>query len=478
MLTFAGRDFLLRNKTAVKLYETYAKDMPIFDYHTHLSPQEICENKHFKNITELWLTHDHYKWRAMRTAGVEESLIMGDADDYDKFLAWARTTERLIGSPLYHWVHLELQRYFDIHEPLTEKSAEIIWTRCNEMLQRKDFCAQGLLKKANVAVICTTDDPADDLHWHKQCLLQELPFKILPTFRPDKLILLKGAQLKAYLMQLSDRTGVMIESFASLKEALINALDHFASMGCIVSDHGFMQFRYCTASDTETETCFQKKLHGLPCDERETAIFNSMLMLFLGAEYQKRAIVMQMHLSAFRNTNSRMFSILGPDSGYDSIGPNISVLDIAAFLDDLAKVEQLPKTIIYPINSSDYSVLSALTVCFSRGSEPGAVQLGNAWWFNDTVRGIRAQLDEMLESGQLSAFVGMLTDSRSLTSFARHDFFRRILCDTLGNIIDRGEYPFDMDTIGKLVRDVCFENAARYFGMADLLHYDPLKTNK
>lgn len=421
-----SENFLLDTETARTLYHGHAKKQPIFDYHNHLSPQDIAEHRRFKNLTELWLETDHYKWRAMRAGGVDEHFITGNATPYEKFEKWAEVLPRLIGSPLYHWTHLELWRYFEIYEPLTPKNAALVWETTEKMMRGDGFDAVSLLEKMNVRVLCTTDDPADDLRWHKAIREDEsIPFKVLPSFRPDKVL----AGDKEAIARLCEKYGT-----DDLKSALCRALDFFRENGVRVSDHGFSRFDY-----------------GI--DERFTDLLD-----FLGAEYARRGIVMQLHLGPIRNCSPRLMKAFGPDAGGDSVGYTTDPYALAAFLGKLEGADALPKTILYNLNPADNGVLSSMAVNFAP-----KVQYGAAWWLSDHWRGIRAQLDELMETGALASSVGMLTDSRSFTSFVRHEYYRRVLCQRLGELVETGMYPVDMETLGQLVGDVCFLNAERFF---------------
>ena len=426
MSPFMHEDFLLSTETARTLYHDHAEAQPIFDYHNHLSPRDIAEHRRFRNLTELWLETDHYKWRAMRANGVDEYYITGNAPVYEKFEKWAEVLPRLVGSPLYHWTHLELWRYFGIVETLTPENAARIWEQTEAMLREDGFDAVSLLVKMNVRVLCTTDDPADDLAWHKKIREDgSIPFQVLPSFRPDK-----------YLAGDEEAIAILCSKYGTddLKIALSRALDFFQENGVRVSDHGFSRFDY-----------------GM--DERFTE-----LMDFLGREYARRGIVMQLHLGPIRNNSPKLMKSFGPDAGGDSVGYTTDPCALSAFLGRLEAADTLPKTILYNLNPADNGVLSTMAVNFAP-----KVQYGAAWWLSDHWRGIRAQLDELMETGALAASVGMLTDSRSFTSFVRHEYFRRVLCQRLGEMVESGMYPVDMDTLGRIVEDVCYGNAVRFF---------------
>lgn len=426
MRTFMDRDFLLDTETARTLYHDYAEQMPIFDYHNHLSPRDIAEHRRFHDLTELWLETDHYKWRALRAHGVDERLITGDAGNYEKFEAWAAVVPKLIGSPLYHWVHLELQRYFDIQEPLCPATARDIWERTEEAMQGPGFDAASLLERMRVQVLCTTDDPIDALTWHQKIREDSsIPFRVLPSFRPDKYLVGDEAADRA----LCERYGA-----GDVFTALRRALDHFAENGCRISDHGFTRFAYGT-DPVLTER-----------------------MDFLGGEYARRGIAMQLHLGPIRNNSPRLWKAVGPDAGADSVGYPTDPAALATFLGGLEAAGALPRTVLYNLNPADNTVLSTMA-----GNFAPRVQYGAAWWFNDHLRGIRAQLDELMETNALAASVGMLTDSRAFTSFVRHEYFRRILCQRLGELVESGQYPNDREFLGGLVKDVSYRNAERFF---------------
>ena len=425
MKAFMDRDFLLDTETARILFHNYAEQMPIFDYHNHLSPRDIAEHRRFRNLTELWLETDHYKWRALRANGVEERLISGDADDYEKFEAWSQVVPKLIGSPLYHWVHLELQRYFHIDTPLCPASCLTIWEQTCEQLQGDGFDAVSLLNQVDARVLCTTDDPADPLQWHRMIREDDsIPFRVIPSFRPDKY--LRGDEA-------ADHALCERYQAADVETALCRALDFFMENGCRVSDHGFSRFDY-----------------------GEDPVLTQRLD-FLGREYARRGIVMQLHMGAVRNNSPRLWKAIGPDAGADSVGSTCPPDALSAFLSSLEEDGCLPRTILYNLNPADNMVLSTMA-----GNFAPQVQFGAAWWFNDQLRGMRAQLDELLETNALASSVGMLTDSRSFTSFVRHEYYRRILCARLGELVESGQYPNDTESLGEIVKDVCYRNACRF----------------
>lgn len=466
MKVFMNEDFLLDTQTAAKLYHEFAEDMPIFDYHCHISPQEIAENKKYRNITELWLGGDHYKWRTMRMNGVDEKYITGDGDDKEKFLKWAETLQNCMGNPLYHWTHLELRRYFGIQELLSSKTAESIWERCNAMLKQEDFTARNLIRRSNVKVVCTTDDPVDSLEYHKT-LAEDKTFdvKVLPAFRPDKSINIEKDGFIPWLLNLEKITDTKITTFQALKNALISRLEFFHQAGCRISDHALDPLIFQEGTEEEASIIFKKALEGEALTPGEVAVYKAQVLIFLGRQYRRLGWVMQLHIGTLRNTNSRMLKKLGPDTGFDSIGDWTFASELASLLDSLDKTDELPKTILYHLNPRDNEILGTIMGCFQGGSIPGKVQFGSAWWFNDQKDGMEKQLTTLANLGLLSRFVGMLTDSRSFLSYIRHEYFRRILCNILGNWVEKGEIPDDMELLGKLVQDICYNNAESYFGI-------------
>lgn len=466
MKPFLNEDFLLQNSTAAELYHDYAKKMPIYDYHCHLSPQEIAEDKTYKNITELWLGGDHYKWRAMRSNGIDEKYITGDAPDKDKFFKWSETLPGCIGNPLYHWTHLELKRYFGINEQLSLDTAEDIWNKCNEMLSGKEFTARSLIRRSNVRVLCTTDDPADTLE-HHQTLANDRGYdiKVLPAFRPDKALNITAPGFIDWIHKLEQAAGCEIKDIESLKSALLSRINFFNKVGCKVSDHAMDPMIYRKSSEHEASEVLKKALAGKIPDTCEVEKYKTEIMLFLGRQYAKLGWTMQLHLGTMRNCNTRMMRLLGPDTGFDAIGDWNHAQALAHFLDALDKTDELPKTILYSLNARDNDVLATLMGCFQGSCVPGKIQLGSAWWFNDQKDGMEKQLISLANLGLLRKFVGMLTDSRSFLSYTRHEYFRRILCNLIGNWVENGEAPKDMELLGKMVQDVCFNNANRYFGI-------------
>ena len=457
MKAFMNEEFLLTNKTASKLFHQYAENRPIIDYHNHLSPKDIFNRRRYENLTQLWLEGDHYKWRCMRVCGIAEEYITGNAPEWDKFFAFAKIMPRLIGSPVYHWAHLELQRYFGIDTPLTEKTAKEIWDKTCEMLAGDGFDAVSLLDKMNVKVLCTTDDPADSLEWHFKLAGEDMPFCTLPSFRPDRFLHIDQAPWAAAVAQLGDKYGA-ITDWNSLLEALRKSLDFSCEVGCRVTDHGFIHFRYAQG---DAAPVMAKALDGEKLTEEEIAVYQGALLRFLAEEYAKRDLTMQMHLGPIRNNSPKLFATFGADAGGDSIGEATNPFLLSAFLGDIDKAGVLPKTILYNLNPNDSAMLSTMAVNFA--ADGAKVQYGAAWWLLDHIRGISEQIDQLMETGLLSGSVGMLTDSRAFTSFGRHEYFRRILCTKLGVLVEEGQYPCDIEALGEIVENICWKNAVNYF---------------
>jgi len=442
MKKFINDNFILANEYAEHLYNNYAKDQPIIDYHNHLPVKDIYNRRRYDNLTQLWLEGDHYKWRAMRAYGIDEKYVTGDAEDFEKFEKWASIVPKLVGSPLYHWTHLELKRYFDIDALLSSSTAYEIYEKAKEMLKSDGFDAVSLLQKMKVEILCTTDDPVDTLEWHiKIKQSEDFPFKVLPTFRPDRLYSEDAQIRRDAAKELGDRFGVVVEDFDSLKIALIKALDFFAENGCIISDHGFSNFEYNIGTE------------------------KGDLLYFLGQQYARRGIIMQIHTGAIRNNSTKLYGACGADAGGDSVGNITDAQHLSKYLDDLEKNDSLPKTILYCLNGGDNYMMASMAASFNQSGVMGKVQFGSAWWFLDNFRGMETQLDELMETNRLGTFVGMLTDSRSFTSFVRHEYFRRILCNKLGSLVEQGHYPDDMDTLGRIIEDVCYINAKKYFNL-------------
>ena len=465
MKAFMDQDFLLSTDTAKRLYHDYAEKMPIIDYHCHINPQEIAQDRSFDNITQVWLGGDHYKWRQMRSNGVEEAYITGDATDREKFQKWAETLEKAIGNPLYHWSHLELQRYFDCNTPLTGRTAEEIWNLCNEKLHDPALSVRGIIKQSNVRLICTTDDPIDSLEWHKKIAEdKDFDVKVLPAWRPDKAMNLEKPDYPDYISKLEAASGISIHSFADLKEALRSRLAFFDSMGCKVSDHGLNYVMYQPAPEEEIEAIFTKRLSGIMPSPDEELKFKTAFMIFAGREYHRLGWVMQLHYGAKRDNNRKMYQKLGPDTGYDCINTYGPSAQLADFLNALSETDELPKTILYSLNPGDNAAIGTIIGCFQDSGAVGKIQHGSAWWFADNKTGMIEQMTSLANLGLLSNFVGMLTDSRSFLSYTRHEYFRRVLCDLIGSWVENGEYPCDFEVLGRIVQDISYNNAARYFG--------------
>ncbi len=464
MKPFLHEDFLLATKTAKLLYEKYAKRMPIFDYHCHLDPKEIYDDHAYNNLTEVWLNGDHYKWRAMRMGGVDEKYITGNADDYEKFLAWAKTVPYIIGNPLYHWTHLELRTYFDIDEPLNAHSAQDIWHKANAMLGRDDFGVRGLIKRSNVKVICTTDDPTDDLVYHKG-LKGQIQARVLPTFRPDKFVDINKPAFIPFVEKLEAASGTKLDTYDKLLEALSKRIEYFHDAGCRISDHSVDFVPYAEAAYEEIAQIYQSKLTGRQICENDELKYKTFTLSFLAKEYAKHDWTFQIHIGALRNNNTRMFEKLGADAGFDSINDLQIAQPLSRFLDSLERENKLPKTILYTLNPKDNYVLGAMVGNFQSSRPAGKIQFGSGWWFNDNIDGMVAQMRTVANLGVLSKFIGMNTDSRSFLSYTRHEYFRRILCNLIGDWVERGEYPNDEDTLGNIVMDICYNNAVKYFGI-------------
>lgn len=463
MKNFMDKDFLLSTETAKTLFNDYAAKMPVIDYHCHINPREIAENRKFENITQVWLGGDHYKWRQMRSNGVEEKYITGDAPDYDKFVKWAEVLQKAVGNPLYHWSHLELQRYFGFTKPLTPETAKECWDICNEKL--KLLTVREIIEKSNVDIICTTDDPVDSLKWHR-IIKADTSFKtrVLPAWRPDKAMNIEKPDYSEYLCKLEAVSGVKINSFKALIKALKVRMDFFAENGCLVSDHALEYVMFKPASEDEIEKIFSARLEGQVPSKADELKFKTAFMNAVGKEYHRRNWVMQLHYGTIRDNNNLMFSKIGPDTGFDAINTYGSSAEMAAFLDSLNKTDELPKTIIYSLNPSDNAAIGTIIGCFQDSSAVGKIQQGSAWWFNDNKTGMQEQMTSLANLGLLSNFIGMLTDSRSFLSYTRHEYFRRILCDLVGTWVENGEYPNDIEFLGHMVQDISYNNTLNYFG--------------
>lgn len=465
MKQFMDENFLLSTETAQKLYHEYADAVPVLDYHCHLNPQEIYEDRKFENITQVWLGGDHYKWRQMRSNGVEEKYITGDASDREKFQKWAETLEMAIGNPLYHWSHLELKRYFGYDGYLNGETAEEVWNLCNAKLAEDSMSARNLIKNSNVTLLCTTDDPADSLEWHQK-LREDDSFdvQVLPAWRPDKAMNLEKPDYLEYLAKLSEVSGIKIDSFKALMDALRNRMDFFAENGCSISDHGLEYVMYAPASEEEVEAVFAKRLAGETVSRQEELKFKTAYMVALGKEYHKKNWVMQLHYGAKRDNNQNLYGKLGPDVGVDCIGSNAPAAELADFLNALIVTDELPKTVVYSLNPIDNAAIGTIIGCFQGPETAGKIQQGSAWWFNDHKTGMTEQMISLANLGLLGNFIGMLTDSRSLLSYTRHEYFRRILCELVGGWVENGEYPADYKTLEKIIKGISYNNAVRYFG--------------
>lgn len=464
MKSFMDKDFLLSTETAKTLYHDYAADCRIIDYHCHVSPREIYENKRFENITDVWLSGDHYKWRIMRSDGVDEHYITGDASEREKFQKFAEALPKAIGNPMYHWCHLELKRYFGYDGVLNGETAEEVWQLAKKKLSEDSMSVRGIIEQSGVEFIGTTDDPADSLEWHKK-LAADGTFKttVAPSFRPDKAFNIDKAGWKEYIGMLSEAANIRIDSVAALKKALSNRIGYFNEAGCRASDHGLDHMIFCEASEAEINAVMQRALAGEKISAKEAEAFKTELLLFCAEEYSRIGWVIQLHYNCLRNPNSKMFAAIGADTGFDCIGPDNGSEKLAKLLDKLYSSNALPKTIIYSLDSSDNSFIDSLIGSFQGTEIAGKLQHGSAWWFNDNLQGMREQLVSLANLSLLGNFVGMLTDSRSFLSYTRHEYFRRILCNLIGKWVENGEYPSDIEQLGKLVTDICYNNAARYF---------------
>lgn len=464
MTEFIHDNFLLYTETARRLYHDYARDMPVIDYHCHLPPDQIANDIRFSNLTEAWLKGDHYKWRAMRTHGVEEKYCTGKAGDREKFLKWAETVPYTLRNPLYHWTHLELKRYFGINDLLSPATAENIYDRTGEMLQSEEYSVRNLLKKMKVKFVGTTDDPVDDLQYHR--LLQEDGFGIpvRPSFRPDKAIMLADPVIfNNYLSKLEAASSMDISSFSDYLQALRNRHDYFSSMGCILSDHGLEYFPAEDYTEKGLERIFDQARNNEVVDPHQQLVFIAGMLDILAEWDADKGWVQQFHLGAMRNNNSAKLAELGPDTGWDSIGDFPQGRGLSKFLDRLNKRGKLARTILYNLNPADNELFATMTGNFNEGKQPGKIQYGSGWWFLDQKDGMTRQLNALSNMGLISSFIGMLTDSRSFLSFPRHEYFRRILCDIFGSEIEKGELPNDIEWTGKIIQDICFNNAREYF---------------
>ncbi|MCO6490770.1 MAG: glucuronate isomerase [Phaeodactylibacter sp.] len=462
---FLDENFLLENRTAEILYHEYAREQPIIDYHNHLPPDEIAADKNFPNLAAIWLQGDHYKWRAMRTLGVPEKYITGSAGDAEKFRKWAETVPFTIRNPLFHWTHLELQRYFGISELLNSKTADGIYEQCNALLSTPAYSTRNLLRKMNVAVVCSTDDPTDNLEHHRLAKADDsFEIQMRPAFRPDKAILIDKEEFTGYLHKLGQAAGVEIHDFDALLQALSNRIRFFDDNGCRLSDHGLEQVYAAPFTHNQVDAALKKRLSGQELSAEESLAFKSAILYELGRLYAEKGWVQQFHLGALRNNSSRMMRRLGPDTGFDSIGDFSQAAALARFLNRLDSEDKLAKTILYNLNPRDNEVMATMIGNFNDGSVRGKMQFGSAWWFLDQKDGMEKQLNALSNMGLLSCFIGMLTDSRSFLSFPRHEYFRRLLCNLIGKDVHNGELPGDVEWLGGIVKDICYRNAEGYFG--------------
>lgn len=465
MKKFMGNDFLLSTETAKTLYHEYAEKMEIVDYHCHINPQEIAKDRKFENITQLWLGGDHYKWRQMRSNGIDESFITGDASDWEKFEKWAQTLEKAIGNPLYHWSHLELQRYFGYMGHLCGETAKEVWELCNEKLQEDSMSVRNLIRKSHVTTICTTDDPIDTLKWHQEIAADDtFEVAVLPAWRPDKAMNIEKPDFLEYIEKLGKASGIHIQNFGTLMEALKNRMEYFDQQGCRVCDHALEYVMYAPAEEQEIEEIFAVRVAGAPVSREAELKYKTAFMIAVGREYHKLGWVMQLHYGCKRDNNVFRFNQLGADTGYDCINNYAPSSEMADFLNALNATDQLPKTILYSLNPNDNASIGTIIGCFQDPTAAGKIQHGSAWWFNDHKTGMTEQMISLANLGLLGNFIGMLTDSRSFLSYTRHEYFRRILCELLGGWVENGEYPDDMQVLGKMVEDISYNNAMGYFG--------------
>ncbi len=465
MKSFMDKDFLLDTESARHLFFDYAKDMPVCDYHCHLSPKEIYENNRPENITQLWLYGDHYKWRAMRSAGIEEKYCTGDASDEEKFLKFAQALQYCIGNPLYHWAHIELQRYFGIDTPLNAKSASDIYSRANEAIKNGDFRPQSLIAKSNVKIVCTTDDPIDSLEYHKKLSeVDGFDCKVLASFRPDKALNIHLDGFADYIKSLGEVAGVDIKSYKDVITALLKRCDYFNEVGCRVSDQAFEYIPFDIAPDDEIDAVFQRAMNAEKVTQSDGDKYRTALMLALGKKYHELGWAMEIHIGVIRNNSSRMFDLIGADTGFDSVGDREIATELSRFLDALDSTNDLPKTILFNLNDKDNIVLATMLGNFQSSEAESKLQFGPAWWFLDTMDGMTAQMKSLANLGVLGKFIGMETDSRSFTSYGRHEYFRRIMCRLIGRWVEDGMYADDEEMLEEIVKGISYNNAIKYFG--------------
>ena len=477
MKAFMDENFMLKNDTAVKLYHSYAENLPLVDYHCHISPKEIFEDRRYNNIAEVWLGGknpdgsyfgDHYKWRVMRSNGVDENTVTGDADAFDKFVAFAEALEMAIGNPMYHWCHLELKKYFGITTPLTKSTAKEIWDKTKDMLQNDpELSVRGIIKKSNVKYIGTTDDPVDTLEWHEKILADSsIDFMVCPSFRPDKAININKDGFLDYISQLAKSVGKdSLDTADDVMAALDERLDYFKAHGCKATDHGIDYVPFKLGSADEVNAIYKKAVKGESLTKDEVDIYQTAILLHLGKKYKKENIVMEIHYSCTRNVNEKMFKIEGPDTGFDMIAKSNCGDELAMFLSELNKTDELPKTIIFSLDHNDFNLIGTCMGAFQSSEVPSKIQMGAAWWFLDTRDGMEEQMRSLGNLGLLGNFVGMLTDSRSFLSYTRHDYFRRIMCNLIGQWVEDGEYPNNEESLKKIVEGISYNNAIRYFGI-------------
>lgn len=465
MKQFLNDDFLLTNKVAVRLYNENAKEAPIIDYHCHIDAKDIALDVRFDNITKLWLGGDHYKWRYMRACGIDEKYITGNASDKEKFIKWIEVLSTAIGNPLYHWSHLELKTYFDFDSYVTKENAEKLWDYLNNMLIERSLSARSIIEASNVALLCTTDDPADDLKYHEE-LRKDKSFKtvVLPAFRPDNAMLIGKIDYPDYLKRLEKASGTDINSFSDLKEALIKRMEYFAKFGCKLSDHGLTKMVYEPCTEEEADIIFKKRLNEESLSDIEIDKFTTAFLTFLHKEYKKIDWTSQLHYGCLRDNNKKMFEAIGPNTGFDAISPISGTENLGLFLNNLCENDSLPRIIIYSLNPVDNAAIDTIAACFNDSSAVSKIQHGSAWWFNDNKLGMENHLKTLASNGNLSGFVGMLTDSRSFVSYTRHDYFRRILCNYIGTLVEHNEFPDDEKLLGEIIENISFKNALKYFG--------------
>lgn len=471
MKAFMDADFLLKSETAKTLYHEHAEKMPVIDYHCHINPMEIYEDRRYNNITEVWLGGDHYKWRAMRSCGVPEYYITGDASPAEKFQKWAETIPNLIGNPLYHWTHLELQRYFGISEPLTGDNAMEIYEKCNAILAQSDMSVRGIIRKSNVQLICTTDDPIDTLKAHELLAADSTaPAVVLPAFRPDKAMRADKAEFPAYVAKLETVVGYPIETMNDMRKALLDRIAYFADHGCTVSDHA-LDYCFCVdASETDLNDILARAKAGKAITQAEQLAYHTALLITVGQEYYKRNWVMQLHFGCLRDNSSKMYRKLGPDTGFDSMNDVSNAAGLAKLLSTLEEAGALGRTILYSLNPADNGVIGSVMGGFQTDSMiPGKIQQGSAWWFNDHKLGMEEQMSSLMSLGAIGYFNGMLTDSRSFLSYTRHEYFRRILCNLFGQLVEDGEYPADLKHLGQMVENISYNNTLHYFNFDKVL---------